>query len=167
MFERRLKVFLTVIIVLAALMIFRAIQLQMVQRARWQAKAEEAMRRWTTVDTPRGRILDRKGLRVLAYDEACIDAAVDYRAISGDPDWIKAQAIKRIPTRNETAASGQSRDQLLTDEIERVKSDIDRMWGRVGRCIREDSGRNRRDPRRDQTPRDALAAERLVQAVRP
>jgi penicillin-binding protein 2 len=132
MFERRLKIFLSIIFALAALMVLRAIQLQMFQRARWQAKAEEAMRHWTLVDTPRGRIVDRNS-EPIAYDDACIDAAVDYRAIILDPEWIKSQARQRLKARGEPLAAGMTREQVLADEIERVKADIDAMWALLAR----------------------------------
>jgi penicillin-binding protein 2 len=129
LFERRLKIFLTAIIALAVVMVLRAVQLQMFQRDRWKSRADEAMRRWTLVDTPRGKIFDRRG-KLLASDDPCIDAAVDYRAcmLEPDPDWLKAQALKRLPGKSEIAASGIPREQLLAAEIERVKADIDQMW---------------------------------------
>jgi cell division protein FtsI/penicillin-binding protein 2 len=127
MFERRLKIFLSVIFALAAIMVVRAAWLQVFRRGYWQAKAEKAMQRESLVETPRGQIWDRKGVKI-AYDVACIDAAVDFRAISLDPEWIKSQAAKRLPGRNEPNTSGLSREQLLADEIEHVKSDIDQMW---------------------------------------
>ena len=124
MFERRLKIFLSVIFALAGLMVVRAVQLQMFQREKWQARAEEAMRRWTLIETPRGRIYDRKH-NLIAYDDACIDAAVDFRAISQDPKWIKAVALKRIKDRGEALAPGITRERRLADAIAQVKADID------------------------------------------
>ena len=126
MFERRLKIFLTAIIAMAALMLVRAVQLQILQHGIWQTKADDANRRRSAVETPRGEIVDRNGVR-LAFDDACIDAAVDYRAISMDADWIKAQARARLP-KPADMPPGLSRDKLLADEIERVKVDIDSMW---------------------------------------
>ena len=134
MFERRLKVFLSVIIAIAAVMVLRAVQLQVLQHATWQTKADKAMWRWTLVDTPRGEIWDRKGVR-LAYDDACIDAAVDYGAILIEPDpaWLKARATARLRARGETASGGRTREQLIADEVERVKVDVEAMWSELAR----------------------------------
>ena len=127
MFEHRLKIFLTIIFVLAGVIVLRAAQLQILERGVWQSRAELAMQRGMLVDTPRGRIYDRKG-ELIAFDDPCVDAAVDYGAIALDPDWIKAQARKRLPARNEPLTAGMTREQLLANEIERVKADIEQMW---------------------------------------
>jgi cell division protein FtsI/penicillin-binding protein 2 len=128
MFERRLKIVLGLIFALSAIMVVRAVQLQMFQRATWRGKAEDAGRRWSMIETPRGSIFDRKK-RLVAFDDACIDAAVDYRAISLDPEWLKAQARHRLVTRNDPVVKGTTREQRIEEEIERVKADIDAMWG--------------------------------------
>ena len=55
------------------------------------------MKRTHLIETSRGRILDVAG-RVLAEDQPCIDACVDYRAVPTDPEdgWIKQRAIDRL-----------------------------------------------------------------------
>src|SRR5256885_11623614 len=131
MFERRLKIFLAIICALAAVMLVRAVQLQVAQKTHWQQRADESLNRPALVETPRGKIFDRKG-RKIAYDEACIDAAVDYRAIVLDPEWIRGQAKARLRARTDLPKT-LSRDQLLADEIERVKFDIEKMWPRLAK----------------------------------
>src|SRR4051794_34094138 len=116
MFERRLKIFLSIICAMAAVMLIRAVQLQVAQRAQWKELAAKLMNRTTRVDTPRGRIFDRRG-RKIAYDEACIDAAVDYRAIVQEPEWVRAQAKARLRARTDLPRTV-PREQLLADEVE-------------------------------------------------
>src|SRR5438067_958624 len=130
MFERRLKILLGLVLVLAAVQLLRSAQLQLVQKGGWQKEAEKLMSGTTSIETSRGRIVDRKGL-LIAEDAACIDAAVDYRAIAIDPDWIKKQAQARLRHHGELSA-GTSRE-LLGDEMERVKADIDSMWALLAR----------------------------------
>ena len=127
MFERRLKIFLTIIFVMAGVIALRAVQLQMLESSTWQRKADLAMQQTMQVDTSRGEIYDRKEVR-LAYDDPCIDAAVEFGAIAMDPDWLKTQARKRLKARGDASTSGLSREKLLADEIERVTADIEKMW---------------------------------------
>jgi penicillin-binding protein 2 len=131
MFERRLKILLGIVFSLAAVMFARAVQLQVAQKDDWEKEATRLLQRPGTAETSRGRILDRKG-RVLASDAPCIDVAVDYRAIALDPDWIKRQAALRLPPRSEKLPAGVTRAQLLAQETDAVKADIDHMWKTIG-----------------------------------
>lgn len=131
MFERRLKILLGIIFCMAAVMFVRAVQLQVAEKGDWEKKAVESMKRLGSVETSRGRILDRNG-KVLASDAPCIDVAVDYRAIALDPEWIKRQAQLRLPPRSEKLPAGVTRAQLLAQEIDRVKVDVDHMWTTIG-----------------------------------
>src|SRR5258706_14720380 len=126
MFERRLKIILGIVIAMAGILLLRAGQLQLIQKSQWVKAAEDAMARPSWIDTSRGRLFDRK-MRLIAEDAACIDVAVDYRAIILEPEWMRKQARARLKNRAELAA-GIARDQLLADEIQRVKDDIDAMW---------------------------------------
>jgi penicillin-binding protein 2 len=130
MFERRLKIFLGIIFGLAAVMLAQAVKLQVFQKEDWQKRANKARPTW--VETSRGTIHDRRD-RPIAYDEPCIDAAVDYRAISLDEDWIKVQAKARLRGRAGEAAAvpAGARERMLADEIEHVKADVDAMWPKL------------------------------------
>ena len=94
MFERRLKISLGILLSVMGILLLRAFHLQVISRAAWVKAAEDFKRKPIYVETTRGRILDFNG-HELAVDEACMDACVDYRAITRDPEWIKTLALKR------------------------------------------------------------------------
>jgi penicillin-binding protein 2 len=133
MFERRIKIFLAILIVFAVLLLVRALQVQVLQRNDWSKEAIRVMTRPELIDTSRGRIMDRKG-RPIAEDRACIDACVDYRAISLDEAWIKDLAEQRLRARmgaEYRRSEKATRDQLLKEEIARVHTDIRIMWEKL------------------------------------
>lgn len=131
MFENRLKTLLAFLVLVCAVLMLRAFQLQVVQKSDWDAEAERSMRTENLIDTTRGRILDRKG-RVLAEDSPCIDACVDYRAIdpNSDKDWLKRISRARLRARVSgfDGLSITQRSKLLVEESEAVKGDIKSMW---------------------------------------
>jgi penicillin-binding protein 2 len=135
MFERRLKIFLALLVVVTAVLVMRAAHVQIWQKADWQAKAEELKKRSRPVETTRGRILDVRG-RPIALDRPCQDACVDYRALTSEPDpkWVEAVATERLKQRMREAFTGQTRAkriEMVKAESQRVVSDIDRMWKRL------------------------------------
>ena len=67
MFERRLKIFLTLLIVCTGILILRAMQVQIWERRDWQLRAANKLSRLITIPTTRGRILECTG-RELAVD---------------------------------------------------------------------------------------------------
>ena len=79
MFERRLKVLLLVLSIVIATLLMCAAWVQILGRHYWRAVAIDTMKRPHYVSPTRGRILDVNG-KVLAEDQPCIDACVDYRA---------------------------------------------------------------------------------------
>ncbi len=137
MFERRLKFFLSIIFVMAGVIVIRAAQLQLFESNAWQRLADKAMQQSMYIDTPRGNIFDRKN-RKIAFDDPCVDAAVEYGAIALDPNWIKTQAIKRLKSRGEYLKSAISRDRRVENEIQQVNSDIERMWQLLGEVSGKD-----------------------------
>jgi len=84
MFESRLRLFRRLILLMAG-MGARAFELQVKHHDHWQKQVADRGLENTTVEPPRGRILDIRG-RELAVDKACIDACVDYGAIVAEPD---------------------------------------------------------------------------------
>jgi penicillin-binding protein 2 len=130
MFERRLKIFLGILIGVTAMLLLRAAHLQLANGAYWRKQAAETLQRRTLVEPVRGGIVDFKN-NVLAEDVACIDAAVDYRAIDLDPKWLKEQALSRLVARmglNYRRAEKSAREKLVADETRRVQADIANMW---------------------------------------
>src|SRR5436190_3889924 len=95
MFERRLKIFLGILIGITSILLIRAAHLQLANGEYWRKQAAETLRRRTLIDPVRGNIVDLKG-ELLATDVACIDAAVDFRAIDEDAKWLREQATSRL-----------------------------------------------------------------------
>jgi penicillin-binding protein 2 len=135
MFERRLKIFLGLLCAVTVVLTLRAGQVQVVQADRWQKAAAETMRRSQLVDTTRGSILDIKG-RVLARDEACVNACVDYRAITEPPNeaWLNEKAAERLRNRlgeQYTKAPKANRREMVKAQVESVRADVKRMWAEL------------------------------------
>jgi penicillin-binding protein 2 len=130
MFERRLKIFLGILIGITVILLVRAAHLQLANGDYWRKQAAEAVRRRTLVEPVRGTIVDFNG-NVLARDDACIDVAVDYRAIDLDEKWLKEQATSRLIAHfgpNYRRAEKTVREKMLKDETEHVKADIANLW---------------------------------------
>ncbi len=135
MFERRLKIFLILVAAMVLVLMGRAAQVQIIHRGYWKSQAAEAMKRTHLVDTSRGAVADRKG-NVLAIDKPCVDACVDYCALTSPPDgeWVKQRALERLKSRLGDGWTKLSRRQKIESreqEILAVVADIDRMWPRL------------------------------------
>lgn len=126
MFERRLKIFFGCVIGMTLLILARAAHLQLITGAYWQSKASEDRTVPVLLQTTRGKIVDFNG-KVLATNQPCIDAAVDYRAIVRDPKWMQTIAIQRIGPAYRRTPSKQ-RPEVLKAELVRVEADLDAMW---------------------------------------
>jgi penicillin-binding protein 2 len=132
MFERRLKIFLMMLVLLTLVLVARAFQVQVVNRQYWRDRADDYMRRPLTLETTRGRILDYRG-REVAVERAAIDASVDYRAIPKEPNaaWVKTLAINSVLKRfgdGYRKSEKSKRIEMLAAEVVYVKEQIDRMW---------------------------------------
>src|SRR3954467_14125054 len=126
MFERRLKIFLGILIGVTLVLLLRAAHLQLANGDYWRKQASDTLHRQTLVEPIRGKIVDFKN-RTLAEDIACIDAAVDYRAIDLDEKWLTDQALSRLNARlgvNYRRAEKEARKNMLDNEIKHVKADI-------------------------------------------
>lgn len=131
MFERRLKIFLGILLAFALLLILRAAQVQVVARDYWRQKAQEAVKRVQLLETTRGRILDYRG-REIAVDAASIDACVDYRAIVGDEQWLKDQARVQLKQREAfNKGTRPQREAMLAAEVKVVQGRIDALWDKL------------------------------------
>src|SRR3982750_22742 len=100
MFERRLKIFLGILVLMTAVLVLRAAHVQVIQKEEWQAKAIELAKRSKQIATIRGSITDYKD-REIAIDRPCIDVCVDFRALNNPPDekWVKDVALDRLRNR--------------------------------------------------------------------
>jgi len=137
MFERRLKVFLGVLLLLTAVLVLRAAQVQVVEHDQWSEQAAKALRQPKLVETSRGEIRDRWG-RKIAVDKPCVDVTVDYRALTPEPDkdWVDDVAKRRLVDRfgdDFTKLPRGRRKALLADEARKVRSDIEQMWPRLAK----------------------------------
>jgi cell division protein FtsI/penicillin-binding protein 2 len=84
-FERRLKIFIAVLVLVTMGLLSRVFEVQVVAHSYWSGKAAGMLSKFQYTETTRGRILDING-NPLAIDTACTDACVDYRAIIDPPD---------------------------------------------------------------------------------
>jgi penicillin-binding protein 2 len=141
MFERRLKVFLGVLLLMTVTLVLRAAQVQVLQHTMWEGRAVDAMSRREQVETRRGAIRDMKGV-VIAEDEPCVDACVDYRALAPDPQdkawvqWVTDLARGRLKDRLGAAYTEAPRDQrqvMLDAEIEAVRKDMRELIPRLAK----------------------------------
>jgi penicillin-binding protein 2 len=135
MFERRLKLFLGLLVLVTAVLVVRAAQLQIVQREDWAAKAVSLNTHSRTTETWRGRILDFKD-KPIAIDRPCVDACVNFRALQrpADPKWVRAVAVERLKSRLREVfkeMSKSKKEAAIADESKRVQADIDAMWAKL------------------------------------
>lgn len=137
MFERRLKLFLAVLVLVTAVLVIRAAQLQVVQRNDWAVKAVDLNTTSHTTETWRGRILDFKD-KPIAIDRPCVDACVNFRALQrpADPKWVQSVAVDRLKSRLREGykeMSKSKREVAIADEAVRVQADIDAMWAKLAK----------------------------------
>jgi penicillin-binding protein 2 len=141
-FERRLKVFLGVLILVTLTLVLRAAQVQVLQHKDWAELATDAMTRREQIETRRGAIRDYQG-RVIAEDEPCVDACVDYRSLVPNPDddWVKEVARGRLKDRMAgayTDAAREKQKRLLEAEMAAVRKDIREMIPRLAKITGRD-----------------------------
>src|SRR3954471_540663 len=125
MFERRLKIFLFILLAVTGVLLVRAMVVQVVEQDQWRSEASKTMQRPKFTETTRGRILDFRD-REVALDVPCTDACVEYAALTGTPsdEWYRRTARKRLEQRlgeDYTKAAKSRREALVKEEIEKVK----------------------------------------------
>jgi penicillin-binding protein 2 len=136
-FERRLKVFLGVLLFFTAVLVLRAAHVQVIQHAEWDRRAADTMKKTDRQETTRGEIRDY-WRRKVAVDEPCVDAVVDYRALTREPDakWVNELARVRLRDRlgPDYAAAPRDRRRALFDaEVKQIREDIEQMWPRLAK----------------------------------
>ncbi|HUB26574.1 MAG TPA: penicillin-binding transpeptidase domain-containing protein [Tepidisphaeraceae bacterium] len=132
MFDRRLRIILIMLGLAALGLAARAGQIQLIQGRRWSEEASDLLTTRQFIETVRGRILDRKG-RELAVDQACMDACVDYPAITDDPDekWLREQAVASARRRYGSVYDQAPRSRqraMVAAEVQYVRGQIALMW---------------------------------------
>src|SRR3954447_3299980 len=137
MFERRLKIFLSILLVFVLVLLGRAMQLQVVERDHWRDEAAKSMRSEVLSETSRGQILDCKGA-VLAEDQPCIDACIDYRILTDPPDdlFVSQLALKRAKEHRSdeyTHANTLARRAIVKEEKQALVTQIQLMWEKLAK----------------------------------
>jgi penicillin-binding protein 2 len=134
MFQRRLKVFLFILVIASAALAIRATQIQIVHRDFYQQLGHKMAQRREFIETTRGTIFDRKD-RPLAEDSPCVDACVDYRAITEepDPDWLTQIAFSNLKHKlsgeeYRRAERHPEDDPAVQAEVARLRANISAMW---------------------------------------
>jgi cell division protein FtsI/penicillin-binding protein 2 len=133
MFERRLKILLFIMLVACGVLAIRAAQIQLLQHDLWRKQATEIMKRGEFIEVTRGTIFDRKGVQ-LVDDAPCVDACVDYRAITEVPDeqWVQDRATQSLKNslgdQFRTMMHSAQGPDLLAQEIDRIRGNIAAMW---------------------------------------
>jgi penicillin-binding protein 2 len=131
-FERRLKIFMGVLMLVTLMLLSRVFEVQVVAHSYWSKQAAGMLTKPQITETTRGRILDVRG-KPLAIDTACTDACVDYRAIIDPPDadWLRQIVIARLRTkfgRDYTSAKSEQKKSMQADEKKLALADINTMW---------------------------------------
>lgn len=132
MFERRLKIFLLLLLLGTMVLMGRALHVQVIQHAYWTGRASGLLQTSQATETTRGRILDFKG-KELAIDVASTDVCVDYRAITDPPNeqWVSEVATARLRGRlgaEYRKAPLAQRKAMKELEIRQVGADVESMW---------------------------------------
>jgi len=134
MFDRRLKIILALMCLALFGLMTRAAQIQVFQRVRWAREAADLQTLHRMTETTRGRILDARG-RELAVDQPCIDACVDFAAITEDweqyKDWLRDHAIASCVRRYGDAyskATPLARQQMVAQESPRIQTQVHNLW---------------------------------------
>ena len=146
MFERRLKIFLGVLLLVTVTLVLRAAQVQVLNHKHWEVEAANMRKRSEHIATRRGVIRDFKGVSI-AVDEPCVDACVDFRALAPNPDkaWVEELAKARLRERmGADAYLGTplaQRKVMVAEESEKVRDDIRQLVPRLARI----SGRKETD----------------------
>ena len=90
MYERRVKIFLTIIGLAFLGMGGRLFHLQVFRGEECRREYEKLLRRTEFLPAQRGRIIDRKG-RILAMDDPCHDLCLHYGLLVSDKRWVRRQ----------------------------------------------------------------------------
>jgi penicillin-binding protein 2 len=96
--------------------------LQLTEAQSWREEMQTFVHRTLPIETSRGTIYDRKGMAI-ARDVACYDLAIDYRAMTLDEAWVKAQAAERL--KGEKVVGKEARAKRLAELQDQIADQID------------------------------------------
>lgn len=167
MFQRRLVLVATVVVIVTIILVLRLAQLTVVQGMIWQGRAESALVRWSLIHTERGRILDRQG-RVLAEDRPSYDLVINYPVITGRWAADRAESTARETTENRRRPWHELSDLERLTRTEQVRmafdTQVDRFWAELCDLGRID--RPQLDQRLDTIRRRVQRMVHVVQSAR-
>lgn len=130
MFATRVKIFLSALGFFTFVLMLRAMQVQVFERDDWQIAAADVMTKPEMLSTSRGALLDCKG-RIIAEDNSCFDACVDFDALPDLPEsaWLHQIAVARVNARSDAKTLSKSqRISLIEAEQQQVLTDLDTTW---------------------------------------
>lgn len=126
MFERRLRWFIFVMVGLAAIIVARLVQIQVVQAAQFEALADTQLTQPTQhLRAPRGAILDRAG-RVLVRDVPTYDITLHFAILSGDNARYLNAVARELRRRDKAAAAAP-----LAETVAELRRQVDATWRRL------------------------------------
>lgn len=140
MFQRRLLLLVVLMLGVAGVLSVRAASLTVgAAHSRAEAEAERALERVELVPTVRGRIVDRTGRRVLAFDEPGWEAAASYDLISGDWAARRALAAARQEAGDRWATMHErSRRALVDAHLPSARREEAQVWDVLAEVSHED-----------------------------
>ncbi|MHC4717393.1 MAG: penicillin-binding transpeptidase domain-containing protein, partial [Planctomycetota bacterium] len=98
MYERRLKIFLTMVAAAMTIVLARLVHMQLVMADDYRRRAAQSLVYDEPLPTARGQVLDRNN-RVLAVDEPCYDLCLHYQMLTQDDPrksgWLRRE-LRRI-----------------------------------------------------------------------
>jgi len=106
-YERRLKIFLSLVGAGMVVILSRLVYMQCLNADRYRDRVQRMLTVSELLPTVRGQILDRNG-RVLAVDQACYDFCLDYRMLTEDTVWMKRQ-VRRLRARHGLSSAAAER----------------------------------------------------------
>jgi penicillin-binding protein 2 len=122
--RRRLRICFGAFAVLLAVILARAVQLEITQGAAFRAEARQPLRRERSIAGVRGRILARDGT-VLAHNRQVLAVAVHYRYLEQPPDgrWLRDTGRRRLSRaeRNDPERVMAEQVRVLAERDERAR----------------------------------------------
>ena len=123
MFEKRLKIFLLILSKAVVILLLMRCKLAGAAGCRMEAGSfENALQHDSPIPTVRGSLDGFRNGEILAKEQACVDACVEYPALTpiADPKWLTETATSRQKQRLGAAWSQlprQARKKMIDDEI--------------------------------------------------